>query len=254
MIAPSRGWAAGSWSGASDGFVEVEQDAGEGGPRFERRGGGFSGGIGWGRLQLAEKIEETRALGGGGRTGDTETKRVIETRGVIGSAFALDASGERAGELKKLEIIEERERLERRVGTESARARAKTIGCIEHRDGGMRGRAPMVRVESAAVAVGAGAGDPGAFGLTEVHDAVGLGREDRRAAKLRLEETAGGEGDVADEFGVEAETVLAGEKFVERVGEIEVGSGQGSALISSGSDDETVDGLHAPVLGGELRG
>ena len=106
MIAPSRGWAAGSWSGASDGFVEVEQDAGEGGPRFERRGGGFSGGIGWGRLQLAEKIEETRALGGGGRTGDTETKRVIETRGVIGSAFALDASGERAGELKKLEIIE----------------------------------------------------------------------------------------------------------------------------------------------------
>ena len=47
---------------------------------------------------------------------------------------------------------------------------------------------------------------------------------------------------------------MASEELVEWVGESEIGSGHGSALVSGGSDDEAMDGLDAPILGNEFSG
>ena len=84
----------------------------------------------------------------------------------------------------------------------------------------------MVGIERTAETGGAGAGDPCALRLAEIHHAVGLGWENGRAAQRGVVKAAGGKGDVAHEFGVEAETGLTGEQFVERVREFEVGAGE----------------------------
>ena len=65
---------------------------------------------------------------------------------------------------------------------------------------------------------------------------------------------AGGKGDVAHEFGVEAETGLTGEQFVERVRQFEVGAGERRLAVGGRGDDEPVDRLHAPVLRDEFGG
>ena len=185
-------------SGAGDGFVKIEQDAGDGGPRFVEGGGRFADGAEGGSAEFAQEFEEARAFGGGRRAGDAEAEGVIEAGVVVVAAFALHAGGQCAGELKKLAIIEEREGLERGVGAKPARTSAKAVGRIEHGDGGMRGGAPMVRVERAAVAVGPSAGSPGAAVLAEVHDALGLRGKDRWSTDLGDQQPAGGEGCIAD--------------------------------------------------------
>ena len=130
-------------------------------------------------------------------------------------------------EFVELLVIEQCEGLERRVGTDAARAGAEAVGGIENGERWMRRGTPEMSVESAAVALFAGAGFPGAFHLAEVHDAVGLRRVDGRATEFRGEQTARGEGDIADDFGIEAQAVLAREQFVDGVDLGEFGADAG---------------------------
>ena len=78
----------------------------------------------------------------------------------------MDPGGESLGEFEKLEVVEQREGLERSVGAKPAGAGAEAVGGIEDGDGGVRGGAPMVGIERTAETGGAGAGDPGALDST----------------------------------------------------------------------------------------
>ena len=91
MMAPSQGWAAASRSGAGDGFVEVQEYAGDGGP------GLLFGGCGIFRSERAEVGQEREETGAFLRRRwprDAEAEGVVEAGGVVGTAVAQDASDE----------------------------------------------------------------------------------------------------------------------------------------------------------------
>ena len=94
------------------------------------------------------------------------------------------------GDLDEGRVVEQRQGLERRVGPEPPRAGLHAAGRIEGRQERVRRGPPEERVEPAAIAVRAGIGLPRALHLTQVHHALGLGREDARAADDARQETA----------------------------------------------------------------
>ena len=81
----------------------------------------------------------------------------------------------------------------------------------------MKSRALNLRVEAATETVTASAGLPFAFVLRKSVETIGLRWEDGGAAQAFIEQTAGGERNVANQFSVETNAVLAPEKFVLRV-------------------------------------
>ena len=122
---------------ACDGLIEVQQDAGNARPCFGltlsfsgKRSPPFGG------EQLAEPPPFIRRRLAGG----AEAERVIEPRVVI---FDLtnDAGGQGPGHFVELLIIQEGERLQRRVRAQSAGAGAEGIRSIENGQGRVRGRA-----------------------------------------------------------------------------------------------------------------
>src|SRR5829696_2849781 len=94
---------------ARDGFVEVQEHAGDRRPGFLRRRRGLATG---GRLQLLQQFSEPLPFVPVRRTGDAELEREIEFRGIAGAAFTLNAFGQGAGEFEELLVVEERERLQ----------------------------------------------------------------------------------------------------------------------------------------------
>ena len=119
-----------------------------------------------------------------------------------------------AGNLDEGRVVQERQGLERRVGTETARAGLDASGSIESRQEGVRRGPPEERIEPPAIAVGAGVGLPRPPHLTQVHHAVGLRRKDARTAHDAREQAAARQGGVADQFGVEAQPSLPPEQSI----------------------------------------
>ncbi len=79
-------------------------------------------------------------------------------------------------------------------------------------------------VKAAAVAGGAGVFIPfNAAGITEFGDALGLRRADAGSADIVFKEAAGGEGRIADLFGLQTEARLAGEEGVFGILDGEIG-------------------------------
>ena len=166
----------------------------------------------------------------------------------------MDDFFESGGEFEEAGVVHEGEGLEGGVAADAAGAGGEAIRGVEDGEGGRWGGAVDEGVEAAAVFVVAFADGPGAFDLALAHDAIGDGRIDWGAADLRGEQAAGGEGDVAHDFGVEAEAGLAGEEVVAGVFFAEVGAVGGALAVGAGGDDEAVDVFEAPVFGEEFGG
>src|SRR5688500_11192057 len=173
-----------------DCFIEVQQHAGDRYPRFLWRRRGLA--LRWG-LQLGKQIEEPLRFIRGGWPRDAQFESVLDSGAVVRAALPLDSVGESACELEELPIVQERERLQRRVRTEPPRARAESIGGIEHREGGVRRCPPPMRVESAAKTIRSFARLPVALYLAKGHHAVGLRRIHRRSAQLCDQRAARGQ-------------------------------------------------------------
>jgi len=162
-----------------------------------------------------------------------------------GCFFVEEPTGEGSGGCEEDGVVEQGECLQWGVGALAAGADLAGVGAVEGDVLG-EGRLPSGEgVEAAAVAVWAGAGRPidvKTFG----DDAFGLGWEYAWSADGGGEESTDGEGGVADLFGGEAETGLAGEQDV--LGVVDVGSGVGGLAIGGGGDDHSMQAFVAPAV------
>src|SRR5258708_39996479 len=87
-----------------------------------------------------------------------------------------DTGRQRLGELEESLIVEQRQRLQRRVGTVPPGAGAVGVGSIEDRQAGVWGRPPEVGIHAPAVAVRAGVRFPVLVDLREAVDTLRLWR------------------------------------------------------------------------------
>ena len=112
-------------------------------------------------------------------------------RGAVASrraALVHHPAGQRARRLEERLVVQRRERLQRRVGADAAHRAELAARGVEGDEARVRRRAADERVEAAAVPVFACARDPLLVAVRVVPDALGLRREDARAADLRAEQ------------------------------------------------------------------
>jgi hypothetical protein len=209
-----------------DDFVEVEEEVGEGGEGGEldgvkvlRDGGGADGGEGRGGLGISLKMGQVFVESGG------EDLQFLWLRGALGDelegvsdcvvgVFAKDAFGEFAGGFDEGGFVEEGEGLEGGVGAFGADPAGFAVGCVKDGHGGRVDGALPDGVEAAAEEIFA-------FGLSvflshrhfdpEVLRLVGA---DGWAAEFFDEESADGEGLIANNVGGKALPRTAGEETV----------------------------------------
>ena len=138
-------------------------------------------------------------------------------RGGRRPAASQHAIREGAGGLQGRLVVEQRQRLERRVGAVALRAGRRRVGGVEDRQAGVRRGSPEERVHAAPVAVAAEVGDPVLRHLREAVDALRLRREDAGPADGRREQPARRERHVADDLRLEAEAILPRQQEVARI-------------------------------------
>lgn len=250
-----------------DGFVEIEDDAAEGSPCGEFRGGvvgrrGVADGeetgdvIGAFRVGLAggvEEVEEPAEFFRGGWTGEGFGEGEADAFGVVVSG-GEKTGGPDPGGFDEGRIVEERKGLLRGVGGGAEGDAVLARGGVEVSEHGVEERALPVRVDAAAVLVRALVRGVVAVGELEPGVVVcGLIGFDGRAARGKVEEPGDGEGVVADGFGFETSRVLGGEPAVERVGFAGGGVWLGGLAIGMAGDDETDHSAEVPV-GHEFSG
>ena len=250
-----------SGSVPGDGFVEIEDDAAEGSPCGEFRGGVFGGRgvadgeetrdvIGAFRVGLAggvEEVEEPAEFFRGGRTGEGFGEGEADAVGVVVSG-GEETGGPDACGFDEGRVVEEREGLLRRVGGGAEGDAVLAGGCVEVREHGVEERALPVRVDAAAVLVRALVRVVVAVGELETGVVVcGLIGFDGRAARGEVEEAGDGESVVADGFGFETPRVLGGEPAVERVGFAGGGVRERGLAVGVTGDDETDHFAEVPV-------
>ena len=91
-------------------------------------------------------------------------------------------------------------------------------------------------------------------GLREGIDAVGLRRLDAGAADRAIQEAAGREGRVADDFGVETHSLLPGEQQIAGILVFQIGAKLGRLAVGVAGDDEAVHFFERPAAADELGG
>ncbi len=165
-----------------------------------------------------------------------------------------DPGREPASDLDKRRVVEQGQRLERGVGSQPTRAGLHAARRVEGRQERVRSGPPEEGIEPAPVTVRAGIGPPGAFHLAEVHDALGLGREDARAAEDSRQEPAAGQGRVADQLGVQPEPRLSPEQPVVGIDRLSLGANPRCLAVCRRAHDQTMDGLETPVAIHQLAG
>src|SRR5687768_1758856 len=104
---------------------------------------------------------ERLALSRGWKARNTEPKCQLGSCKIVGGFFGPHSCRERLGALEKSLIVGQRERLQRRVAAQPARAgyvAARGIKCQQH---GIGTGSPEVRVHPAAIALAALGGVPG---------------------------------------------------------------------------------------------
>ncbi len=167
---------------------------------------------------------------------------------------AGDALGQRPRRLERRAIVQQRQRLQRRVGAHAPRRAVLAAGRVERHLHRIRRRPAQERVEAAAVAILALALDPPILVVGHVPDAVGLGREDAGAVHLRAEQPARGELAVADHLGFEAEARSAREQPVVGIALGERRRHRGRLSIGRRGDDRPQQRLLAPAAIHQLDG
>ena len=130
------------------------------------------------------------------------------------SGAELPAEGLAA--LEENRIVEQRERLERRIRSftlETCGGRVRGIEGQQHR---IRNVATQMNVEPAAVLVGSRGRRPGGV-AADRRDVGGQRRINARTADPRVEQSTGGEKIVANHLGFESVAILPGEQRVQRI-------------------------------------
>ena len=168
--------------------------------------------------------------------------------------LAEDPGGQALGKLEARRVVQERQSLERGVGTEAARTSLHAAWSVKRGQKWMRCRPPEVCIKPAAITVGARIGLPWPLHLTQGHDAAGLGWEDARPPDNRRQEAAGGQRRVADQLGVKAQTALPPEQTVIGIDGLPFGAWSRSLAVGRRADDQAVNCLRAPRLIHELAG
>ena len=215
---------------AGDGFLGVEEDAGELGPGgvFDGVEGGFGGeadvgefggvfgggfeGVALGLEEGGEGVE----FFGFGVAVEGEVVGLGEAGGV-GASFVLKETGcEDAGGFDEGGVVEEGEGLLGGVAVGAGGGAFVASGGVEVGHHGMEEGALPVGVDAAAPLAGVGVGDVVAIGELEGFVVVvGLIGFDGGAADVfEVEEAGDGEGVVADELGFEAAGILGGEEAI----------------------------------------
>ena len=124
---------------------------------------------------------------------------------------------QRPRRFERRRIVQQRQRLQRRVGADAAHRAELAAGRVEGHEARIRRRAPPERIQAAAVAILAAAGGPLVGVVRHVPDAVRLDRVDARAEHLAAEQTARRQRRVANHLGFQAHARAAREQPVVRI-------------------------------------
>ncbi len=151
---------------------------------------------------------------------DRQRRKAYSSRSaVVAAAFADRPQRQGPGAFQEDRLVERGQRLERRVGARPPDAGEIAVGGVERLEHRIGHRAIAERVQRPAVAVGSLrlVPDLGPVAGRRLEQ-EGRGRRERAgAADLRLEQPAGGQGDVADDLGIHPEPRAAGQQPVVRV-------------------------------------
>ena len=137
-------------------LVEVQEHAGDGRPTPERRPRRVRRAASPARRAPGQDVCERLAARArvGRRPRQSRNAWRSRSRSLAGGGpLAQDPSGQALGDLDEGRVVEQRQRLERRVGSEPARAGLHAAGRVEGRQERMRRGPPEERVEPAAIAV-----------------------------------------------------------------------------------------------------
>ena len=253
---------------AGDRFVGVEEDAAGLGPG--REFGGVAGGrralpdlkeLGrvFGvsrvvRLLVGDEFLERRTFGGLDLASDREAEG--EGEAIRTGRRRQEASGERTGGFDEDGVIEQRQRLLRRIAIAAERGAFIAGGSVEVDEHRVQEHALPMHVQATAPLVRTAAGDIGTVRkldrLVIAGRLVGLGAG---AADVGgVQQARDGERVVADEFGVESAGILGGEQTVGRIDLLEVGAQAAALAVGLAGDHQADHALHVPTLVAELEG
>src|SRR5262249_52435053 len=127
---------------SSDELIEVQKDA-------RHRGPGSEGGA---AVLFRQQFTQPSLLHLPRGPRQAQPKRAPDALSFVGCRLPKDARGQPLGQLNEALIVEQRQRLQGRVGTVAARAGGGGIGGVEDNQPRMRRGAPEKRVHAAAVA------------------------------------------------------------------------------------------------------
>ena len=176
---------------------------------------------------LLEHGLERLQLALGGRAAQAEHERVLEPiavgRGV--GPLGQDPGGQPLGDLDQGRVVEQRQRLERRVGSQPPRAGLHAAGRVEGRQERMRRRPPEDRCRGRGDSgSGPTSATQGRFIWPSVITPSGWGGKTLGPPILRRQQTAAREGRVADQLGVQPQPRLPPEQPVVGIDRLPLGS------------------------------
>ena len=191
----------------------------------------------------------------GRRTADGPSQHEPGPRRLSVSGFGEGLHGQAPGGFDEFRIVQQHQSLKRR-------ARAGPLGgaflparCVKHHQRRMEVLPLPVHIEPAAIEVVVGVGVVGASGKVEVVPvALRLVGPHAPTTHPTHEQSTGGQGRVADHFGIDAVPVLAGKQAVLR---IPVGGLLGydaRSAVGNARHDLSQDVADVPALGLEFRG
>ena len=132
------------------------------------------------------------------------------------------AIGKAHRQLDESRVIQQCERLQRRVGTDTPSAGRQAVRRVEHLQRRVRRIAPAVGVGGTSVAILTGARLPGLAMLAKIHAALRLRWEHARATHPRTEHSARGQCHITHQLGVEPEPRLPCEPFVRGINPVDI--------------------------------
>lgn len=251
------------WSVACDDFVQIQNRSSDAGPGGEFgfievggrwlgsdgeqivRGGDVSFVVVEMRLQ---QVFEDFGLGGIDVAGDGSAEGEVESVTRSGTAVSQNRFGEGSRGFDVARIVEQDQRLQRRVRACSVGGAFLAVGGVEREQAGMQVLPLPVRVEAAAVQALASIVLPFTSREVEVREvARGLIRLDAFAAELRHEQAADRQRVVAHEFGVNAEAALPREPAVVRVQLAHFATDERRLPIRLAHDNRLDEQLHVPA-------
>src|SRR5262245_1562459 len=121
-------------------------------------------------------------------SGDAEPEAVSDAVSSIGSGLGQDASGEPSSCVQKHRVVEQVQRLQRRIGPSTTHASGLAAGSVENRKRGVREDALPESVEPPPIAIFPQTRAPVVRDVELLEQTVGLGGNDAGAVHLGTQE------------------------------------------------------------------